>query len=143
TGGDHAAVVWETPTKPRALISVEHLEYPDVPLNRAPWLTNMTFRVREDSLPGAIVGHLLAGDFEPGSVLSNFTIVGGNTDGAFALHPDSGALSVNGPLSFAARPAYHLDVRVTDSGGLQTTARIAVEVEARAVRRELWAGIGG
>ena len=142
-GGDHAAVAWQTPTLSRRLIGMEYLEYPGTMANRAPWLANMTFRVREDTTVGAAVGTLAAGDFEPGSVLSAYTITGGNTGTAFALNATTGALTVNGALSFATLPKYLLDVRVTDSGGLQRTAQVAVEIEARAVKRELWTGISG
>lgn len=142
-GGDHAAVAWQTPTLSRRLIGMEYLEYPGTMANRAPWLANMTFRVREDSALGTSIGALAAGDFEPGSVLSAFTITGGNTGNAFSLNASTGALTVNGALSFATLPKYYLDVRVTDSGGLQRTAQIAVEVEPRAVKREYWSGING
>ncbi len=142
-GGDHAAVAWQTPTLSRRLIGMEYLDYPGTMANRAPWLANMTFRVREDATTGTAVGTLLAGDYEPGSVLSAYTITGGNTGSAFALNATTGVLTVNGALSFAALPKYLLNVRVTDSGGLQRTAQIAVEVEPRAVKREYWSGING
>ncbi len=142
-GGDHAAVAWQTPTLSRRLIATEYLEYPGTLPNRPPWLANMTFRVREDSNVGAAVGTLLAGDFEAGSVLSNFLITGGNTGNAFSLNPSTGVLSVNAALSFATRPKYDLNVRVSDSGGLIKTAQIVVEVEPRAVKREYWSGISG
>ncbi|MCW1923424.1 PA14 domain-containing protein [Luteolibacter arcticus] len=142
-GGDHAAVAWQTPTLSRRLIGMEYLEFPGTMPNRAPWLANMTFRVREDSTAGTAVGTLLAGDFEPGSVVSAYTITGGNTGTAFSLNATTGALTVNGALSFATLPKYLLDVRVTDPGGLQRTAQIAVEVEPRAVKREYWSGING
>ncbi|MCW1885838.1 PA14 domain-containing protein [Luteolibacter flavescens] len=142
-GGDHAAVAWQTPTLSRRLIGMEYLEFPGTMPNRAPWLANMTFRVREDSGSGTAVGTLLAGDYEPGSVVSGYTITGGNTGSAFSLNATTGALTVNGPLSFATLPKYLLDVQVTDSGGLQRTAQIAVEVEPRAVKREYWSGISG
>ncbi|MCW1914010.1 PA14 domain-containing protein [Luteolibacter sp. GHJ8] len=142
-GGDHASVAWQTPTQNRRLIGTEYLEYPGTMPNRAPWLTNMTFRVRDDATTGTVVGTLQAGDFEPGSVLSAFTITGGNTGNAFALNASTGVLTVSGALSFATLPKYLLDLRVTDSGGLQRTAQLAVEVEPRAVKRELWTGIGG
>jgi hypothetical protein len=142
-GGDHAAVAWQTPTLSRRLIGMEYLEYPGTMANRAPWLANMTFRVREDSTVGTAVGTLPAGDFEPGSIVSAYTITGGNTGTAFALNATTGALTVNGALSFATLQKYLLDVRVTDSGGLQRTAQVAVEVEPLAVKREFWSGIGG
>ncbi len=142
-GGDHASAAWQTPTLSRRLIAMEYLEYPGAMPNRQPWLTNMTFRVREDSVAGTAVGTLLAGDFEEGSVLSGFAITGGNTGSAFSLNSSTGVLSVNGPLSFVTRPKYYLDVRVRDSGNLIRTAQIAVEVEPRAVKREFWAGISG
>lgn len=143
TGDDHVAVAWQTPSLARHLIPNECLEYPGSLPNRAPWLTNMTLRAREDGTTGTPVGNLLAGDFEAGSVLSNFVITGGNTGNAFSLDPATGLLSVNGPLSFASMPKYLLDVRVTDSGALNKTAQIAVEVEPLAVKREYWTGISG
>lgn len=142
-GRDHVNVAWQTPTRPQQLIASDFLEYPGTPPNRAPWLANRTFRVREDRASGTVVGTLDAGDFEAGSVLSGFTITGGNAGNAFALDASTGTLTVNGPLSFTALPKYLLDVRVTDSGGLTTTAQVAVEIESLAVKREFWAGIGG
>ncbi len=142
-GGDHASTAWQTPTKSRQLIAAEFLEYPGTMPNRAPWLANMTLRARELSSVGTVVGTLQSGDFEPGSVLSGFAITGGNTGNAFALNATTGVLTVNGGLSFAALPKYLLNVQVSDSGGLTRSAQIAVEVEARAVRRQLWTGVGG
>lgn len=142
-GGDHAAVAWQTPTLSRRLIGMEYLEYPGTMANRAPWLANTTFRVREDSTVGTAVGTLLGGDFEPGPVVSNFTITGGNTGNAFALNASTGALTVNGSLSFATLQKYQLNVQVSDSGGLTRSAQIAVEVEPCAVKREYWSGING
>jgi hypothetical protein len=142
-GGDHASASWQTPTLSRRLIGMEYLEYPGTMPNRAPWLANMTFRVSEDGTVGSTVGTLMAGDHEAGSVLSGFTITGGNTGNAFALNAATGALTVNGALSFATLPKYLLNVQVSDSGGLTRTAQIAVEVLPRAVKRELWTGING
>ncbi|MDB6080091.1 MAG: hypothetical protein JWO82_3838, partial [Akkermansiaceae bacterium] len=143
TGGEHVSVAWQTPSSPRALIAGQFLEYPGTLPNQPPWLASMTFRVRDDSTAGTAIGTLLAGDFEPGSVLSNFTILGGNTGNAFALNATTGALTVNGPLSFGTLPTYYLDVRVSDSGGLTKSAQIAVEVQPRAVKREFYSGISG
>lgn len=143
TGPDHVSVSWQTPTQSRSLIGTDYLEFPGTLANRAPWLANMTFRVQEGSSIGTAVGMLAAGDFEPGSTLSNFIITGGNTGNAFTLNAATGALTVNGALSFATLPKYYLNVQVTDSGSLTKTAQIAVEVEARAVKREYWSGISG
>lgn len=142
-GGDHAGVFWQTPTQPMRLIASDFLRHPGTPPNRAPWLASRTFRIREDSAPGTAVGTLDAGDHEAGSTLSGFTITGGNDGNTFLLDAATGSLTVNGPLSFAHAPKFLLDVRVTDSGGLTTHAQIAVEIEALAVKREFWAGIGG
>ena len=142
-GGDHAGAVWQTPTKPRQLISPDRLEHPGTPANRAPWLASRTYRVREDRATGFAIATLDAGDYEPGSVLSQFTITGGNVGNAFAIDAATGELRVNGSLSFASRPTYLLDVSVRDSGNLTATAQIAVEVEALAVKREFYANIGG
>ena len=143
TGPDQLSVAWQSPTQDRRLIPMQNLEYPGTWVNLAPWIAKMTYRVREDATVGTTVATLVAGDFEPGSVLSGFTITGGNTGNAFALNAATGALTVNAALSFATLQKYLLDVSVTDSGGRIGTAQIAVEVEARAVRRQLWTGITG
>ncbi|RYD48002.1 MAG: hypothetical protein EOP85_04425, partial [Verrucomicrobiaceae bacterium] len=70
-------------------------------------------------------------------------ITAGNTGNAFALNPTTGALTVNGPLSFATLQKYLLNVQVMDSGGLTTTGQIAVEVDPLAVKRQVWTGISG
>jgi len=142
-GADHEGVAWQTPSLGRRLVATEYLEYPGSIPNRAPWLANMTFRVREDGALNSTVGTLPAGDFEPGSTLSAFTITGGNIGNAFSLNSSTGVLTVNGSLSFAALSKYLLNVQVSDSGGLIRTAQIAVEVEPRAVKREFWSGISG
>ncbi len=142
-GGDHASVVWQTPTRPRQLIPRQRLEFPGTPANRAPWIASRTYRVREDGGVGTPIAVLEAGDFEPGSTLSQFAITGGNVGNAIAIDATTGELRVNGALSFAARPMYYLDVSAEDSGGLSTTARIAMEVVPLAVKREFWSGIGG
>ncbi|GAA5484209.1 PA14 domain-containing protein [Haloferula sargassicola] len=142
-GGDHASAAWQTPSQPRQLIANKNLEYPGTPANRAPWIASRTYRVRENATAGTVIATLDAADYEPGSVLSGWTITGGNTGNAFALDAGSGELRVNGALSFATLPVYHLDVTVTDSGGLATAAQIAIEVEPLAVKREYWSNIGG
>jgi hypothetical protein len=142
-GGDHASAIWQTPTLSRRLIGTEYLEYPGTMPNRPPWLANMTFRVREDGGAGTVVGTLPAGDPDAGPDVSGFTITGGNTGSAFVLNAATGVLTVNGALSFTTLPKYLLNVRVSDSGGAVRSAQIAVEVEPRAVKRELWTGIGG
>ncbi|WP_367871943.1 PA14 domain-containing protein [Luteolibacter sp. Populi] len=143
TSADHVSVSWQSPTQARRLIGTDYLEFPGALANRAPWLASMTFRIQEGSALNTVVGTLAAGDFEPGAVLSGFTITGGNTGNAFALNATTGILTVNGALSFAALQKYLLDVQVADNAGLTRTAQIAVEVEARAVKREYWTGISG
>lgn len=143
TGGDHLAVAWQTPTLARHYIPNANLEYPGTWVNRTPWIASSTYRVREDATVGTAVSTLTAGDYEPGSVLSNFSITAGNTGSAFAINSATGVLSVNGALSFATLPKFLLTVRATDRGGITTSSQIAVEVEPRAVKRQLWTGVGG
>ncbi|MES2661072.1 MAG: PA14 domain-containing protein [Verrucomicrobiota bacterium] len=143
TGPDQLSVAWQSPTQDRRLIPMQNLEHPGTWVNLAPWIAKMTYRVREDATVGTTIATLVAGDSEPGSVLSSFAITGGNTGNAFALNATTGVLTVNGALSFATLQKYLLDISVTDSGGKTGTAQIAVEVEARAVKRQLWTGING
>ncbi|MBB5350302.1 hypothetical protein HNR46_000526 [Haloferula luteola] len=142
-GGDHSSAVWQTPSRARQLIPTQELEYPGIPENQAPWIASRTYRVREDQSPGSAIAVVTAGDHEPGSILSNFAIVSGNLANAFAIDPYSGELRVAGNLSFANRPSYSLRISARDSGGLSTTADIALEIVPLAVKRDLWTGISG
>ncbi|MES2570308.1 MAG: PA14 domain-containing protein, partial [Verrucomicrobiota bacterium] len=142
SGDEYVSVAWQTPSRSLHLIPNENLEYPTSWVNRSPWLSNMTYRIREGSTAGTVVGSLAAGDFEAGSTLS-YTITGGNTGNAFALNATTGVLTVNAALNFGTLPKYLLDISTTDTGGLTSTAQIAVEIEALAVKRQVWTGVSG
>lgn len=141
-GNDNLAVAWQGPGIAQAVIPNSSLEYPGARPNRAPVLTNSTFRVVENATTGTTVGTLLASDSEAGSSLT-YSITAGNTGSAFALNASTGVLTVNGALSFAALPEYTLTIQATDPGGLSSTADIIVDVLPLAVKRQVWTGVTG
>jgi len=105
-------------------------------VNDAPTVGDRSFDVDEHADRGTVVGTIVGSDIDAGDWLA-YTIVSGNGDGIFAIHPASGRLTVaNGTLLDYATAANHrLRVRVTDSGGLIDTATISIQVN---VSPERW-----
>lgn len=142
TGGDNLGVAWQGPGITQSVIGSEYLEYSGARPNRAPVLTNSTFRISEGATTGTTIGTLLASDSEAGSTLT-YTITAGNTGSAFAVNSSTGVLTVNGALSFASLPTYALTIQATDAGGLTSTAEIIIEVRPLGIKRQVWTGVTG
>ena len=100
-------------------------------VNEAPSIGSQTFSVNEGSANGTAVGTVSASDPDAGDS-ATFSITAGNTGGAFAISPATGAITVsNGAaLVFATNPAFNLTVRVTDGGGLSASAAVTVNVNS-------------
>ncbi|HEX5068161.1 MAG TPA: cadherin repeat domain-containing protein, partial [Myxococcota bacterium] len=98
-------------------------------VNEAPVLNDAAFSVAENSAAGTAVATLAATDPDAGETFT-YSILGGNTNGAFALDPTTGQLTVANPaaLDFETTPTFSLAVQVTDAGGLADTAAIAVDL---------------
>ncbi|XP_028906850.1 protocadherin Fat 2 [Ornithorhynchus anatinus] len=73
--------------------------------------------IREDAAVGETILTLTAVD-EDGPMNSNVTysLVGGDPQGHFAIHPKRGEIHVARPLDWEETPSYHLTVRATDNG---------------------------
>jgi hypothetical protein len=86
-------------------------------VNDAPKLTSATFSIPENSPNGTAVGTVHATDNDAADS-KTFTIVAGNTGGAFAINGSTGALTVANTtaLNYEATPTFSLTVRVTDNG---------------------------
>jgi hypothetical protein len=97
--------------------------------NNPPNISAQSFSVSESSSNGTAVGTVAASDPDVGDSLS-YSITAGNTGGAFALNTTTGALTVSNALSNANKPTYALTVRVTDNGGLFSSAIVTVNVNA-------------
>ncbi|KAF5029344.1 Cadherin domain protein [anaerobic digester metagenome] len=94
-------------------------------------MLNQSFAINENIPAHTIVGNIVASDPDAGQTLT-YTIISGNTNNAFALNPNTGALSVNNSdaIDFETNPFFNLMVRVTDNGegNLWAEAQIAITV---------------
>ncbi len=85
-----------------------------------------TLHVPENAAVGTVVGTAAARDLDGGPL--TYALTAGNTGGAFALDPTSGALTVAGALDHATTPIYRLTLTATDahSGSATTTVTVSV-----------------
>lgn len=90
----------------------------DQPVNQAPVANDGLFQINENSTAGTVVGVISATDPDLGQSLS-YTILAGNTNGAFALNSATGQLSVanSAAVDFETNPVFQLTVQVTDNAG--------------------------
>lgn len=84
--------------------------------SQLPIVTSANFNIPENSANGTIVGTVIATDPDVGQTLT-LSIVSGNTNGAFAIHPTSGQVTVanSGAIDFESSPIFNLVVQATDS----------------------------
>lgn len=103
---------------------------PPPPANQAPTAQDAQWSVPENTAAGTIVGIVGATDPDAGDALT-FSIVSGNTGGAFALDPTTGQVTVANPaaLDFETNPTFDLTLRVTDQGGLEAFAQLTIEIQ--------------
>jgi hypothetical protein len=99
-----------------------------LPVNDRPTVSPATFTIAENSVNGHAVGTVTAGDVDGDSLA--FSIVGGNTGGAFAIHPLTGQITVasSAALDYETTPVFTLTVSVMDPGGLSATALVTVRL---------------
>ena len=100
------------------IVSCEE-EAPEI-TNQAPTIAEQTFSVQEDSPEGTEVGTILASD--PEQDILTFTIVSGNTEDAFAIHSDSGTLTVLTPSALSAEQTLSFALTVAVSDGQQSSS---------------------
>jgi hypothetical protein len=86
-------------------------------VNEVPVISNQSFSIAENAVNGTTVGTVIASDPDAGQLLS-FSILSGNTSGAFAIDAISGVISVANTtaLNFEATPSFALVVKVQDNG---------------------------
>jgi VCBS repeat-containing protein len=98
-------------------------------LNEAPVINNQSLRVDENVANGTAVGTVLASDADAGDRLT-YSIVAGNTGGAFALDSTTGGITAanRAALDYETNPTFHVTVRVTDTGGLATEATVTINL---------------
>jgi VCBS repeat-containing protein len=86
-----------------------------------------TFDVEENQTAVDIVAPSLFEDVDSGDFLT-FDIAAGNDSGLFIIDANTGMLSTTGPLDFEDTPQFRLELRVTDSGGLSSSANVTINV---------------
>ncbi|GAB5442642.1 MAG: hypothetical protein Fues2KO_29910 [Fuerstiella sp.] len=91
------------------------------------------FNVDEDAADGTSLGNVVATDADAVGSLTNWAIVGGNTDGIFAINGSTGELTVadNTNLDFETTNSYVLSVRVEDGVNVSATETVAVTINDR------------
>lgn len=104
-------------------------------VNEAPVVAaGQSFTIAEHSAASTVVGSVLATDFDttaPNNTLA-YSIVGGNTSGAFTINAATGQITVANALALnaAVNPQFALQVQVTDGGTPtgSTTQTVTVNV---------------
>lgn len=88
------------------------------------------YLVDENSSKGKFVGTLLAWDEDFEASFGGWTILTGNTDGLFTLHPETGEISVNtAALDYESETEYSLQVTVSDGKTTATPATIKINIK--------------
>ena len=95
----------------------------------APTVNDVNLAIAESAVTGDPVGSVTATDPDVGDTLS-FAITSGNADGAFAIDPTTGQVTIaNGALlDYESMPARSLTVTVTDSDGNTDSATVSIAV---------------
>jgi len=98
-------------------------------VNDAPLLSDATFSVAENSIVGSLLGTVLGIEQDPGQSIT-YSIVSGNTNGAFTIHPTTGKLTVANPgaLDFETNPVFTLGVRAQDNGSPSESTTVTATV---------------
>ncbi len=99
-------------------------------VNEAPVVADQAISIAEFSGDGTSLGTLAASDVDAGDILV-YSITSGNIDGAFAIDPATGEITVANAdaLGFAVNPVFVLGVQVQDTGDLTNTAELTVTLE--------------
>ena len=97
--------------------------------DNAPVVTTATFSIPENATVGSTVGTAAATDPDTGSpTLSNWTIISGNTGGAFSINPSTGVITTNTTLDEETTNSYSLGVTVYDGANTSTSQVITINV---------------
>jgi len=88
------------------------------------------FVIDENPTSGYVLGTLTASDSDAGSELSNWTIVSGNSDSAFAIDAANGQISVNNSIAIdrEAREKFILQLTVSDGELVSTNGNVTIRL---------------
>lgn len=98
-------------------------------INQPPTIDDQAFAIDENAANGTVVGAVVAEDPDAGATLE-YSIIGGNTDGAFAIDPSTGLLTVanKAALDYETNPVFDLTVQVEDDHGETDEATVTVNL---------------
>ena len=99
-------------------------------VNEAPVIAAQTFSIQENVAAGALVGLVTADDEDAGDPQLSFAIVPGLDSAAVTINAASGEIHVadSSAFDFESDRYVNLNVRVTDGGGLSSTAAVTVNL---------------
>jgi VCBS repeat-containing protein len=97
--------------------------------NSPPVINAQTFVLNENSPNATVVGTVIATDPNAGQT-KTFSILSGNTNGAFSINASTGVLVVTNTtvLNFEATPSFALVIRVSDNGNPSLSAQATITV---------------
>lgn len=98
-------------------------------LNLGPTIQDQTFKINENSPNGTSVGNVIATTGVSGQTLT-YSILSGNTNGAFSINSSTGALAVanSAILNFEVTPSFPLIVKVQVVGNSSLSAQATINV---------------
>jgi GH35 family endo-1,4-beta-xylanase len=97
--------------------------------NSSPVMTPASFNIAENPNVGNVIGMVSASDADAGQALT-YSIVGGNTNNAFAIDSVTGQVTVAnaGPVDYETNSLFYLMVRVSDNGVTPMIDQIIVPI---------------
>lgn len=114
SGGDAVQVAWAGPGLAAGTNVIAATYLQPVDINFAPTITGLTTIISPASTNGTLIGSISASD-SPLDALA-YQIVSGNLGNTFAIHPTTGAITVNNNAQLTNGAAFSLAVLVQDSG---------------------------
>ena len=84
--------------------------------------TGQSFNINENSVIGTMVGAIVATDQDVGTIFSDWTIAGGNTNNAFSISASTGIITVNNPTELNRESVSSFNLMITVSDGVNTSA---------------------
>jgi hypothetical protein len=98
-------------------------------VNEVPVINNQFFSIAENSASGTIIGTVVATNPDAGQTLT-YSILSGNTSGAFSINISTGVLSVSNSaaLNFEITPTFALVVKVQDNGTGNLSSQATVNI---------------
>lgn len=93
--------------------------------------SNQVFTVPEDAPNGTVLGVVRVSDADTVGSLQDFAILTGNDDGIFAIHPDTGEITVADTtrMDFDVQASHVLGIRVSDGVQNSEVRDVTIEVE--------------